>query len=331
MLITNPNFRPGTQTEPRDVIFSMMMENETSAALGDMIAWMPALIYTAKTYDYVNGHLIVPLYFLPIAQNLMKPFSNWSVYTEIPDRFANGTQIKRPMPHPINATGMHLVDLGFLYFLGIVPPPEGSDVYPVLDLTGIQSPIAKAENYVVMTPGATTVTRQMPPSVFNKICQELTSRNVTPVFLGDAKMKGRTIIFDERYDLSLGINLIGKTTLLKAARIMKDAKAVIGIDNGLLHLAAMTDVPIVYGFTMTGPTQRRINRIAGSTVEIYANKKDVPCLFCQEHVRFFVDHHFTNCIYKENEPKCVKALNAESWLINLEPILKGKYDRRSLN
>ena len=193
----------------------------------------------------------------------------------------------------------------------------------ILDLEEIntRAPIPAGQKYVVMTPGATTPTRQMLPSVFNKISEHLNEKEILPVYLGDRDMQGRVLHFDERYDLSLGLNLIGMTTLLDAAKIMQGSSAVIGIDNGLLHLAGTTDATIIYGFTMTGPTQRRIHRKNGHTVELYADKEKLPCLFCQESVRFFTDHNFTNCIYQENEPACVKALNAETWIANIDAVL----------
>ena len=320
-IIQNQNFRRGTETDVKEYIFNMMMPNAKTAALGDMIAWLPSIIYVAENYDYVRGHLIVPSYFLEVAQNVMSKYPHWRVYHKVPDRFASGYPMKRPLEHPINATGMHLVDLGFLYFLGIVPPPEGARNYPLLDLEDVELP-SLSHNYAVMTPGATAVTRKMLPNVFNEICEWLNKAGITPVFLGDAKMVGRKIEFDERYDLSLGVNLIGRTSLLEAAKIMQNSKCVIGIDNGLLHLAGMTDATIIFGYTVAGPNQRQIPRIYGHTIELFADKKELPCLFCQESVRFFMDHHFTNCIYKENEPKCIKALNAESFCAAITSVIK---------
>jgi hypothetical protein len=330
VIINNPNFRPGTETQRREIVFSMMRQGQITAALGDMICWMPAIEYVAENYNFVLGHLMVPPFFHEIAANIMRKYPHWRVHTKLPERLADGAPLKLPMDHPINATGMHLIDLGFVYFTGINPVPEGAKLYSRLDLEDVAMPkeLEDIGAYVVMTPGASAVTRTMLPSVFNAITKHLQSKGITPVFLGDREMYNRKIGFDERYDLTVGVDLIGKTTLLQAAKIMEFARMVMGIDNGLLHLAALTDVTILYGYTMTGPEQRRVYREHGHTVELYANKKDVPCLFCQERVRFFIDHHFTNCIYKENEPACVKALNAESWIANIDAVLGEQDENR---
>ena len=324
VVITNPNFRPGTQTEFKEVIFNMIMDQNKSAALGDMIAWMPAIKYVAREYNYVQGILIVPPYFLDLARALMAEHPHWRIFTKIPSWVPNGTQMQIPAVNPINATGMHLTDLGFLYFCGMVPPPADARNYPLLDLEDVKLP-EKLESigpYVVMTPGAGAQTRAMLPSVFNAITKHLSSKGIVPVFLGTRDMVDRPELqFDARYDMSLGIDMIGQTSLLEAAKVIEGSKMILGIDNGLLHLAGLTDATILYGFTVAGPEQRRLPRSHGHTIELFADKEKLPCLFCQERVRFFQAHHFTNCIYKENEPACVKALNAESWIATIDVVL----------
>lgn len=325
--ISNPNFRPKTFTEVKEWVFTLMMGKEKTAALGDMICWMSAIKYVAEQFNFVQGHLIVPSFFMEIAQNLMREYPHWRIHTKIPDRLANGFPIKAPMMHPVNATAVHLVDLGYLYFAGMMPP-EGFGQYPVLDLSDLEMPPHLSEllvigAYAVMTPGATTKNRAMPPSVYNGICDHLLTKGITPVHIGTSQMEYREIQpqMNAQYDFSKGINLIDKTSLLEAALIMSDARMVIGIDNGLLHLAAMTDTTILFGYTVAGPRTRQIRRPHGHTIELYADKEKLPCLFCQENVRFFMDHHFTNCIYKENEPACIKALNVESWNASIDMAL----------
>lgn len=316
--IQNENFRPGTKTDLREVVFKF-----ETGAMGDYICWLAAIKYVAENYNYIKGHLVVPFWFIEIAANVMRKYPTWRLHSEIPERLAEGFPLKQPTVHPLNATGMHLIDLGFTFFAGINPVPEGWQFYPELDLELINLPISKRppKPYAVMTPGATTATRTMPADVFNKISDHLISKGITPVYLGVTSMnKGkRAVNIDPAYDLNRGMNLIDRTTTLQAAKIMADATMVLGIDNGLLHLAACTKVPIIFGYTMVGPTHRRPYRREGHTFELYADKKDLPCIFCQERVRFFVDHDFSNCIYKD--VKCVKALTAEAWTATIDQVL----------
>lgn len=313
--IQNENFRPGTHTEIKDVIFKFTLPGWEHAALGDSIAWLPAIIHVAKNYNYVRGHLIVPEWFMVIAMNVLKEYPHWKVYSKIPDSLMDGVHVfemKKELP---NATVMPLVDLGFIRFGGFYPVPKGAEVYPLLDLERTKLHKSVPELYAVLTPGSSAVTRKMPATTYNGISEYLLSKGITPVHLGTESMNGgkRAIDIDSDYDRTLGIDLVGKTSIIEAAKIMEDAAMVIGIDNGLLHLAAMTDTTILYGFTMVGPNHRRITRKYGQTFELYGDKEKLPCLFCQENVRFFFGHNFEECIYKLNVPDCVKMLNLESW------------------
>lgn len=322
--VRNPHFRKGTFTELKEVIFSMMMPEEKTAAMGDMICWMSAIKFVAEQYNYVVGHLIVPPFFMEVAQNLMREYPHWRVHTKIPERLGNGTQLRQPLVNPVNATMMHLIDLGAIYFAGMDRLPDDFNFYPELDIEDLELPsgLIPPGKFAVMTPGATARTRRMLPSVYNAICDHLISKGITPVHLGRTEMDHRVgLTVDDRYDLTKGINLIDKTTLLEAAMICRDSEMVLGIDNGLLHLAALTDATIIYGFTMTGPKQRGIRRKFGHTLELYPDEDKLPCRFCQEHVRFFYLHNFENCVYKENEPLCVKMLNAESWAATIDMVL----------
>lgn len=324
VVIDNPNFRKGTKTHMREVIFSMMVPGKRNAALGDMICWLAAIKYVAENYNYVAGHLIVPQWFIEIAANIMRPYPHWRIHTVIPERLADGIGFQHPENFPLNATGMHLVDLGFVYFCGINPVPEGARQHPQLDLSEVQLPKGFDETkYAVLTPGVSdfTRTRMMTDETFNGIADHLNKIGIKPVFLGKTDMgKDRVVGVHPQYDLSKGLNLMDQTTLLQAAKIIQGSKFILGIDNGLLHLAGMTDATIMYGYTIAGPDQRRIERPKGHLIEFYPDKEKLPCLFCQERVRFFLDHHFTNCLYKETTPACVQMLNAESWIAAIDQI-----------
>lgn len=328
VVITHPDFRPNTITEKRDVIFSMMLEGEPTAAMGDCIAWMAAIQYIAENYNYVQGHLVVPKYFKELAGRFMERHRHWKVHTELAT-CPNKVQIKQQMEHPVNATAMHLVDLGFIYYLGTDSVPPESKLYPVLNLKGVKLPKQLRElRYVVMTPVIEANNRRMTAEAFNAVCDHLNQIGLTPVFLGKTGMERRSGSIDEKYDLSRGLDLINKTSLLEAAQIMDHAQMVIGIDNGLLHLAGCTSATILYGYTMVGPTHRRINRRHGWTVELYGDKAQLPCLFCQEKVRFFLHHDFRTCVYQENTPQCVKMLNKESWIANIDMVVKEDNERQ---
>lgn len=316
--ISGPPFREGTTTHERDQLFKF--EN---GAMGDYINWMASIKWVAEKYTFLRGHLICPGWFVPIAANVLKGFDKWKVYHEIPDKFKEGYPIKQAPIHPVNATMVHLLDLGFLYYAGINPPPLEGAFYPTLDLEETRTPAKlRDKKYIVMTPGATAASRTMPAETFNRIKAYILCLGYTPVFVGVTSMnkKKRKVSIDPGYDFSHGIDLIDQTTPLQAAKVMANAEMVVGLDNGLLHLAAMTDVPIVFGYTIAGPVHRRPLRKQGVLVELYSTEEELPCTFCQERVRFFYDHDFENCIYKDFQ--CIKNLDAKAFNHAIDVALK---------
>lgn len=327
--ILNPHFRPRTQTEMRDVIFKFTMPGWKHAALGDQIAWLPAIVYVAEQYNFVKGHLVCAPWFVDVAKEVLSSYPHWRVYSDVPDHLGDGVPIFEMKGEIPNAAVMPLVDLGFIRFGGIYPVPEGAGVYPKLELGNIRlhEDVENEKRYAVLTTGSTAPTRRMEAHTYNGIAKHLLERGVTPVHVGTTSMNDgkRKIHIDSGYDLTLGINLINRTeSLVHTAKLLEQAEMVIGIDNGLLHLAALTDVTILYGFTMVGPNHRRIQRPYGHTYELYGDKEKLPCLFCQENVRFFFGHNFEECLYKLNVPDCVKMLNLPSWTATIDLVLKGE-------
>lgn len=324
--IANPHFRKNTQTELKGVVLDLRLENEATAALGDMVCWLPAISYAIKNTNYIKVHLVAPKWFHPVAENALRGL-DYELFFERPTDEYLSTRFKEwsalgQRAYPINATSTHLIDLGFIYFYGLGGAPKDYREYLDLDLSGVNlKGVLENKKYAVLTPCFTAYNRRLLVKDFNLICDHLNSKGIVPVFLGDKHMAGRDVRTED-YDLSKGINLLGKTTLLEAAKIMKKSEMVMGVDNGLLHLAAMTDATILYGYTIAGPETRRVYRKSGHTYELYGSKKDIPCLFCQENIRF-IGKNFSECLYQEVEPECVKALNAASFNATIDMHLEG--------
>jgi predicted O-methyltransferase YrrM len=127
------------------------------------------------------------------------------------------------------------------------------------------------------------------------ICSRLKAAGVRLVFLGN---DGR----GEPWMTGLGVNLVGKTTLLQAAQILRGARLSIGIDNALAHLAAAVGTPTLILF---GPTSARKNAPWADNVHIIHS--EFACSPCYETSRE------SRC---SNEPDglmpCMRAIPAES-------------------
>lgn len=314
-------FRPGTKARIRHCNYLI-----TQGGMGDYICYLSALRFLASEHPQIYGTVYVTEFMVEIYQNVLAPwFPRWKVVSreKADEKEFTKNPTFSPQLRPLNATGAHPIDLGFAYFAGLSQPPEGWNEYPPLSVPTVKK--FKVEGkYAVMCPGSTTPNRTMKAETFNGIKDGLIARGIIPVFLGKKQMTDiREIKYCEEYNYEGGIDLRDQTSLMMAAGIMSKAELVVGLDTGLLHLAACTKVPILFGYNIASPEHRRPRRPSGNIWEIYPDVKTLPCTFCQSRMRFMFDHDFAVCLYKDNA--CLDALGKpEDWLRIVDKCLAAK-------
>lgn len=274
----------------------------TQGGLGDYICYISVLRWIAENFPHIDGRIYAIEWFHELAENVMKPFlDRWRIY---PRESLTQDKLKRPtfVPHqfPINRIGANAIDLAFIYYMSMTPAPKDC-YYAKLDLTQIESLGEPASPYAVMTPAASNGPKTMTAKAFNGIKDYLLKRGITPMFLGkrDIDAKRKVSVCDD-YDFSGGVDLTEQTTLLQAAALISKAKLVIGLDNGLLHLAAMTDVPIIYGYTLSSVEHTKPRRKSGIIHDIFPDPNVLTCTFCQSKMRMMGKIEFARCAYDDN-------------------------------
>lgn len=314
-------FRRNTKVQKVSVGYLM-----AAGGLGDYIGYLSAIEWLARTQPQLNGTVYTADFFIPIASNVLSAYPKWKV---VPRSELTDEKIKaEPLCMPnrfITRIGSNAVDLGFIYYAYLNPAPPDGWYYTKLDLRSvlIDDELVPKQPYAVMTPYSTKPNRAMTVKAFNGIKNHLISKGVTPAFVGRKEFAdGRPAVeAQEGYDFSGGIDLTEKTTLLEAAKIMSHAKMVIGIDNGLTHLAAMTEVPIILGFTIASPKDAEPRRKSERIYRIYPDRSSLPCTFCQSRMRFFIKHDFGTCLYKDN--LCTEVIGVpDDWNALIDKCLK---------
>lgn len=298
--------------------------------VGDHIASLVAVDYIQKNYKWITPLIWVPDYLADFAKNVLVPDTYIKGFSEMrfqydPTRTTKTTKwdgIISPMK-------IHLLDYAFLKLCDENPNIEHKN-YLYIKLDKITAyPFDLPKDYVVITTGYTADVREFRPEIVNEISNYLHSKNITPVFLGQTNTKtGLQHIIQGTFkaDYSKGINLIDKTTLLEAAAIMHHSKAVIGVDNGLMHIAGCTPAPIIGGYTTVSPQIRMPvrNNILGWNCYPIVPEESLSCRFCQEKTNFLYGHDYRNCIYKKEPQKvnlCTKQLTADKFIELLNKIL----------
>lgn len=144
------------------------------------------------------------------------------------------------------------------------------------------------KKYVCVQATAAEPVKTMPTATLNAVTDYILDRGYTPIYIGkeeshtgfgDMKVISRPI----PADLTKGVNLINKSTLLECAGILSGAKAFVGMDGGLAHLAGCTDTEIIAGYTLVDPIHVAPIRKGTQTYKFHKIEpnKDVPNRYYQ--------------------------------------------------
>jgi len=296
--------------------------------VGDNVARMPCLRYIKDHFPWVTPYLWTPDYFLEFARNIapdikIYPFSQG--YKKFKDKIP-GRQTT--MKHH-DTLSTHLTDHAFHVLANRQVKIENKNYLPLRNIDGIDiTRFNLPKEYVVMTTGFTAPIREFLPQKVNTIVQYLNERNMSVVFLGSKQAitggmsQDITGNFNTEIDYSKGLNLVDQTSLLEAAKIIAQSKAIIGLDNGLLHLAACSDVPIIGGFTSVDPWLRnpyRHNELGWNCYNVVPPDSE-PEKFFQSRMDFLYEHDYRYSFYKNNN--LIESLPTEDFIKYLEEVLK---------
>lgn len=312
--------------KPKTKTINLML---LDGGVGDHIASLVAVNYVIEQYPWITPLVWMPDYLVALAKHLLPQDTYIKGFSDMRGQYdpSKPTKTTKWDGHT-SPMKIHLVDYAFLRLCDENPDIKHKNYLKIntKTLQVLDLPV----DYVVFTTGFTADVREWPATEINKTAKFVKSKGYTPVFLGETQTKtgGSHIIkgtFKEEIDFSLGISLIDKTSLLQAAGIINNAKAVLGVDNGLLHLAGCTDTTIIGGYTTVTPQIRLPirNNVLGSNCHTVVPGADLECSFCQQNTNFLYGHDYRNCLFKDapKKNKCTTQMTAEKFILKLETVL----------
>lgn len=292
--------------------------------LGDMIARLPAIKYAHDHFRQLHMNVYWHDYFIDVAKLLLPETDRLRHKTLSEMAWADD---KIPLtdfsPRHISSFSMHLTEHAYLMLINRIPvkdrhlwylqaPPLVSER---LDKVLFEDPPGK---FIGITLGYTALTRAWPTEEINKVIRWCAERELTPVLLGSSQKSnvgngnGIQAKFDlDEIDQDFCINIIDKTTLIEALCVIQKCKAIIGVDNGLLHLASCTSTPVVWGFTSVLPEHRLPYLPASHRHAVVLPDDNLSCTGCQSKA-YFVRHEFKYCLYKDYA--CTKQMLGEKFI-----------------
>jgi ADP-heptose:LPS heptosyltransferase len=316
----------------------------TTGALGDTVSTFPTLKLLVDRGHiekiFVDGRFYA-LYQLFFPQEVLVPLSEASIFipkeeitSDIPkeniDPTTGGTTI---FDYPVNpnlpiiktlrnfptSIHTHLVDHFSMSICDAMFKEHQKD-YPLIDPGKLPINKMLGRKYVVIAYGATTEHRRMLPEVLAGLVDYFSSRNIEVVLIGkrDHALRCSSTITNPTFDaIPEGvINFIDQTTMPEALAIIRESEMVIGLDNGLIHMAALTDVPIVAGYTTVDPYYRLPYRHGVKGWNIYTVEPDSNCRYCQTETFCTYALNFLKCQTRTKE--CMNSLTLNSWLCKIK-------------
>lgn len=288
--------------------------------VGDHVASLVALNYINSRYRWITPLVWTPDYLVDFAKRLL-PKVSIRGYSEMKAHYnPHMTTRTTKWDNIISPMKIPLLDYAFLKLAD-----ENPDIIHKNYLQ-IPQPEDYKGNQVVITTGYTAKAREFPAKHINGVIDYILAKGYKPVFLGKketATGAKHTIQgnFDAEVRYEKGLDLRDKTTLWEAAEIMAKSVAVVGVDNGLLHIAGCTDVPIVGGFPSVRPEIRMPVRYGHLGWEFYpvVPPESVKCRFAQQDTNFIYGHDYRECIC--NDYACTGSMSAEAFIEQLEKIL----------
>lgn len=316
--------RQDSNIKPKTKTLNMILMD---GGLGDKIADLTAVDYTCKKYPWIKILLWCPDFLVGLAKHLLPASVDIKGYSAMRHQYNPNKTTKTTKWDGITSPmKIHLLDYSFLKLCDENPSIEHKNYLQIRPNEIVSREFDLPDSYAVITTAYTAKVREFPPETINKLSDYLNNLGITPVFLGQRdtstgashNIKGN---INSSIDYTKGIDLIDKTTLLEAANIMNYAKVVIGVDNGLLHLAGCTKAPIIGGFTTVSPLIRwpvRNSQLGWNCFEVVP-ESELGCRFCQQTTNFLYGHDYRDCWY--DDFKCVKSMSFDAFKRQLDVVL----------
>jgi len=154
----------------------------------------------------------------------------------------------------------------------------------------LNSQALEPKNYIVISPFCSNPLKEWPLKNFLELAEKL-SKGIRVVVTGSSEDQERGNLFNSLKERGV-LNLIGKTSLLQLAGILKYAKLLISNDSGSVHLACCVGVKTVVLFGNTKPSQSSQRWGPWGKDHIVIEKPQVSQIRVEEVLRILEDTIF---------------------------------------
>jgi len=160
---------------------------------------------------------------------------------------------------------------------------------------------------VIISVGFRSPVRKWNKELLRKLTEHIVERDHIPVLIGTSKepfdpnsplvaykQGDEAKVLDVR-DITTCVNLIDKTNLNDLIGIFQQSKCLVGYDGGPIHLAGLTNIPIICAYTYVNPDYRmfvRNGKLGWNMYPVTVGKE--KCRFCYTDWHLF-NYRFDDC------------------------------------
>jgi hypothetical protein len=286
-----------------------------SAAVGDLIAAAPSVKYAIDNFHKKTQYLVgIHEHF-----KCLFPFVPEDRFIEVKANYDKTFAVRHlnmlgvgGMNCRLTPSRLKLTDYTSLGLLGRILPDYKAKYIPLpkVDIAHFGVDFSKA--VIIITTFRDKQRSILGPELV-KIAEYVQAKGLIPVYVGKTGAisiwKTNLAKTDFTYP-GFGVDLMNNTSLLELASIMGQARAVVGVDSGPVHLAFTTDVPVVCGFTTVAPELRIPYRGLVRTEAVVPN---IACTFCESNWSLNT-WDFNNCPRKMELAECVTKMSADKFI-----------------
>ncbi len=272
----------------------------SNSGMGDCLCSLIPIDYIKKNIPYINPLVWTPDYLVEFAKHVLPKGTVVRSYSQANKKYnAKLTAVSNRWDKGISAMRIHPVDHAYMFFLDMLPSMKDKNYLKIrpeeIDISKFNLP----EKYIVIPVGSTAKPKELSNHIINNISKYALIKGYKPIYLGFKENHLKSTLAD--IDYTMGIDLTEKTSVLEASAIMANSKCVIGMDGGLIHLAAFSNVPIIASYTFVNPEliMPIRNGIIGYNMYTITPSEDLECRFCQSNWLMMYDYDFVECKYED--------------------------------
>lgn len=286
-----------------------------NSALGDTVCTLPAILNLHKHGSLVK---VFTSEFFAELYGLFLPEDKYQVFDVLTEKVvATGAMVRATYVNFITSIQTHLVDYSSLVLSDTILKDRSYPKAPQFSQSFVSG------DYALISTNHTSDLKGLPTKSIESIIDHFCDLGITPVLVGKhyRAKNGDSDLEVKSYGIksNKALDLRDKTSLKDLIALCQSARVLVSMDGGLVHLAGLTDVKIVCGYSHKDPHYLMPIRDNQLGKDVWAvTPPPTSCRFCMTEI-ILPDQNFAFCARKDLE--CIQHMNSANFIDAIDEAL----------